>query len=455
MANFTDPTQQLAEGKEAAGLPAEFQGQLNQAMLRQALAQAMLQRGLQMPEGQTIQTGGGAPNRYVPPSAFQYLASLANVAGGASGLGKSQADITGVMQQFQNAQQDETKGIQANALSHWAPAGQPVSDPAQLPDNMKAGYFAELAQRSAQSRFPEIRANAIKYAQIGAELGKEQMGQAGQTGRQLQGAVLAGSSPQSINATAAGTPFGQPAPVGTAAGLQPNNPNPQVVGGHVVTTEPQTGAAAVGPFTQGSVLAQRQQEQQRAGLEQTGNGLLEEKGAIIHSGNSAEKAKAILDLISDKDTVQGVPHALTISEGEKWLAFLGGTQIPQGVTNLDLLRNLTTSMVGDAAAGATGGKGGAVRSVKEWQAIADTVNTRGTISPDAARTESLNAIRQYNSQRGSYDRRTQAFLPRARKYGINEGFEGQLDIKPEDIAHVGSGLPAGTLDLRGLIPRPQ
>jgi hypothetical protein len=214
MANFTDPTQQLAEQKEAMGLPADVQGQLNQAMLRQALAQAMLQRGMQMPEGQTIATGAGAPNRYVKPSAFQYLASLANTAAGASGIGKSQSDITGIMQQFQQAQQQETAQNQATALAHnQIPGASPITNPGQLPPNLQGGYFAELSQLDQASRFPENRARAIKEAGVAADLGKAQASEAGQTQRAVFGAAAPRATVGSVVGASNETPLGGAAPL--------------------------------------------------------------------------------------------------------------------------------------------------------------------------------------------------------------------------------------------------
>jgi hypothetical protein len=449
MANFTDPTQQLAEQKEAAGLPAEFQGQLNQALLRQALAQALLQRGMQVPEGQTIQTGAGAPNRYVKPSPFQYLASIANLGAGASGLGQAQSDIMGTMQRFQGAQQQSTANLQNQALVNIGAA--PGTDPSSLPGNLSARYYANLAQLEQQSIFPEARANSIKHAQIAAELGKEQISQQGQTGRQAQGAVLAGSSPQSINEAYRLTPFGQPLTAGGGGGLQPNNPQPSVVGGHLAAPQAETGNLEFGPFTQGSVLAQRQQDQQRESFDKQGQALLEDKGQVIHVLNAGEKAKAILELASDPRTIQGIHDPMAVGNLQKYAAFFGGRPPPQGTTNLDVLRQLTTQMIGDATAGA--GVKGSVRSVKEWQQILSTLGPE--LTPEAARTHALNVLREANAIKGSYDRRSAAYLPRARQYGISGAYENQLDIKPEDIAHVGSGLPEGTLDLRGLIPKPQ
>ena len=123
-------------------LPAQYQTAIDASMMRRALAQALLARGMQQRTGQTIETGGGAPNRYIRPSITQNLSDLASTVLGGMQLKQSQSELTGAMQNYQQGLHKELATV-----ADTTAAGSPSTGPdGGTPPNVAPGGSALVPQ---------------------------------------------------------------------------------------------------------------------------------------------------------------------------------------------------------------------------------------------------------------------------------------------------------------------
>jgi hypothetical protein len=88
------------------GVPAEYQADLSKAMLKKALAQALLQKGMEQPQGQQLQGANGVPGLYVKSSPLQFLSGMASTLAGAKALGSANTDLTTISARMQGKENE-------------------------------------------------------------------------------------------------------------------------------------------------------------------------------------------------------------------------------------------------------------------------------------------------------------------------------------------------------------
>ncbi len=243
-------------------LPAGTQYGIDQAMMKKALAQALIAKGSQQPQGQTIQTGGGAPNRYVAPSITQHLSDMASMYVGANALSGSMRDMANVMQSYQAANNDVEQRAAA-ALDGSA-------DGARNAYTIRANSMIPAQQEKAEKMYPYIAALTTNERDTNAKMVEAARGMSAEPNSVVAAATAAGGpNPTLINQNPPPHPAGPVDPNNPDTGSytgQTGNPIVSPVSGQVVGTKAGSGE----PIGMGEGLPAKQ----KLALQQTDSDVL-------------------------------------------------------------------------------------------------------------------------------------------------------------------------------------
>jgi len=448
--------------QQVTQLPADVQFGLDQAALQRALAQALLQRGMQVPEGQTIQTGGGAPNHYVKPSAFQYLASLANTAAGASGLGASNANLRDIMQKYQG-QQNAAQSAAAQTLGGGPtlqnasiPQGQPTGQAPQspIPTGLTSDQALASYKQMKASGIPATMAEADKLLPLIGELRNRETANAAENARSVYGEGAKVATPAGLVANANNT--------GLAGGnLQaPGESQTRMQNGVLERLNPRTNVwepVAENPLS--TMMTRKVQETQMGIIQDRLKAAESGQGDAISAGNLAATGKALQEIIPK---AQLGPQALQRAELQRWGALLG-FPLPQGTTYTQLAHQLSLSFIG-MAKGTAGFQGRLSTQEANWLREANASNL--DVTNPAFMQIAHNAEIYGNTQVATHNKRMQNFEGHARAQGLSGTFT-PYSVTPDMIAPIGTGesfLPQPTVaptskpnavDMRGQIAIPK
>jgi hypothetical protein len=430
-------------------LPPGVQYGIDQSMLQRALAQAMLQRGMQTPEGQTIVTGAGAPNRYVRPNIMQNLAQVANTAAGVRMLGGANKSLADIMREYQgqvNAAQQGAAGTLGGGAAQPTPQGQaPAVGSGMTSTQALASY-----QQMKSSGIPAVMAEADKLLPLIGELRKNEASIAAENARTAFGAGAAVAQPQGLVAGANASGIG-------GGGLQaPGAPQTSMVNGVLTAQEPHTGkiqAVAENPLstamtkkvqdTQMSIIGKRVEDAEKAQQD------------AIGAGNLAATGRALREIIPK--AALG-PQAMERAELQRWSGLLGFT-LPESTTYTQLAHQLALGFLG--AAKATSGFQGRL-STQEASWLREASGQNLDITNPALMTMAHNAEMYGLTSVANHNRKMQQFGAHAAANKVPGAFDG-LSVTPEMISPISTGeefmpKPAitpeakpGAIDLRGQI----
>jgi hypothetical protein len=381
-------------------LPAQYQTALDTVGLKKALAQALLARGMQQRTGQTIETGGGAPNRYVRPALTQNLSDLASTLVGSKMIGESQQDLFRVMQKYQadRAQkvQEYMGGVGNPTVPGPAPTAQsfpvgpsgapsvsgndvygnpplegtassaaPTAQGPQAASPPSVGdSWMSMGQRMQADPDATVRALGEKYMQFGSAMHQNEQNNARALKEAAYNRAAAAAEPGSVLASTGGPQGFDPSalrlPAQHAAGpVDPNNPNGPVytgvqgqiydpMTGQVNTPEPGTGKLATTeglPADLQKKLLSGQIDEYQANRKFAMDSFPE----TILAGKMARTAH-LLNMLYDSGMLDKASGALAVPRAEldMYEHLLGGTKLSPSTTYVQLAQSLASSMGLDA-----------------------------------------------------------------------------------------------------------
>lgn len=438
-------------------LPAGTQYGIDQAMLQRALAQAMLARGQQLPEGQTVVTGAGAPNRYVKPAWSQVAASLANTGLGAAAMGQSYKSLYDAMQKYQG-DVNATQGGAAGMLGGGASA--PSAQLGGLPAGVTSDQAIAAYQRMKSSGIPATMAEADKLLPFIADLRMNESKMA--TEQAMNRARIEAENARAVAAPGAAVATA-PSKVEAAKAsglpgvsslqppvmLPPSGPagpgtsfNPQL--GTLTTQEQSTGAVSQNTTALPPELIR---QQQAAALQQVNahdKEAEEGQDAAISSAHMVNIARAGQQLLQRRGTVTG-PRALDRAELQQYGALLTGEPLKPGTTDTYVLHNLNLNLMqeGKTATGVT------IRNKKEWDAFAQAVGLNQDIPGPALNQFYRNMELNGQQEMINFNRKLDNYASHAKRVGAIDTFSGR---KVDSSWAAPVEIPAqAPIDLRGKI----
>jgi hypothetical protein len=469
MAGYANPQEQAAEQKVVAGLPADVQTGLNTALLRQALAQSMLQRGMQPLEGHTIQTGGGAPNFYVRPSALQGLAGLANTALGANALAKSQSDIGDIMRGYQgklnktSAESAQQLGGTPNATSSSGGSSLPSSASIVQSPGLTSDQVIQAFQTKKGSGIPQEMADADKLIPLISSLRDAEI--KSETEKQLTESRLANE--RNLATYKPGADIATPESLTKAANASgvsktplqaPGQPSMQMVNGVLTALDPHTNkpySIAENPLP--TAMTRRVQEAQLGIVDKRMTVAETSQDQAIEAGNAAAMGKALQEIIPKAKLG---PAAMPRAEIARWQSLLG-FPLPPNATYTQLAHRMALDLI-SAAKKETGLQGRLTQQEANWFREATGANL--DITAPALMQLARNAEMAGNMMVANHNRKMQRFEAHATANKVPGAFS-PYQVTPDMIAPVGTGeafmeepgLGASTssgpptIDLRGKI----
>lgn len=130
-----NPSQQYAtNAPQVTQLPMQYQQGIDASMLKRQLAAMLMQRGMQSPQGQTVVTGDGAPNRFVRSSPWEHLSGLAQTILGGKMMAGAQQELMATANDYQTqhrlAAEDEARAAGPAAYAAMSGKAQPAPLPA-------------------------------------------------------------------------------------------------------------------------------------------------------------------------------------------------------------------------------------------------------------------------------------------------------------------------------------
>lgn len=410
-------------------LPPDTQYGLDTAMLHRAIAQAMMQKGMQPLEGQTVVTGAGAPNHYVKPAITQQLASLANTGLGAAGMGQSMQEMLRAMQGYQG-RVNQTEGNASGALSGSQPTGQPSATlggaapqpAAPLSQQLTAAYQAKI-----NSGIPAMITEAQKLIPAIVEARNNENNIAKDKAVAAYGAGASVAQPGGLveGANASG--------VGGAPLQAPGAPQTSMNNGVLTQVMPHTGQiAAVSENPLSTAMTKKVQDTNMGIITDRLKDAQAGQEDALASGNLAATARALKELVG---RAQLGPQALERAELQRWGGMLG-FPIPEGTTYSQLAHSMAMSLVSTAKAHA--GLQGRI-STPEWQKLLSSTGTDLDITAPALSQLTQNAEMQGNMGVANHNRRMTLFANHAKSNGLSPDIFNAYQVTPDMIAPVGTG----------------
>lgn len=417
-------------------LPYQTQYGLDQAGIKRQLAQVLLQKGLQQPQGQTIVTGANTPNVYVKPSIIQNAANIAQEVLGARMLGDSANDMRNVMQGYQDFHNAENKKLSdiLDPAAAVAGSGTAVAQPVPGDLSSPIAQMRALYRQAATSYDPQTSAKKDEYlAKLNDLVRQQSINQTEQQNVRVKGAQEGASAESKVDAA-------------NTAGAAPLMPNPPLPGGGTTGIDLATGANILRNPSNGVPTLQESQAQKIAqttaastnsSLDKRSAALGDARNDVVQMGYIGNTAQAMMDIIKSGKAYTGAAAADRAELGR--FSQLLGRPVSAGTTYHDILTSLGVSLVkqGQAAAGIQ-----QLRSSSEFNQLlkltgADWEKSPASYVPILDNLSALSnvAIRNHNTQ-VSEASRLAAELGR-KDTNLISGYH----VGPEDIASVQSGLP--------------
>jgi hypothetical protein len=486
----------MPNNMQQLALPPQYQVPLDTAMLKKAIAQALISRGGQMPQGQTIVTGAGAPNRYVRPALTQNLGTVADTYLGGKMLNQALEQLGGTMSKYQADHQSAIQDALAPFVSGGgtptpAPAadgpgastpsvmsgaaGLPVTSPGpapQTPMDSHPSVTADMAIRTyrklASSIFPDQREAAAKLIPLIGELQKNESDLAL---RAKTSAFEAGKGSATADSIVANAPtlnaagLKAPPKIGGSPGSDSGDPHITNLApgmsmddrtGLISTQNPQSGAISSQEGLPGQLAKQTNQKL----LDNAANefeALRKDNPDAMESGMTAAKARAYIALV-DSGLLNTGLGVVTKQNAQQLGALFGGSPPPIGTSLTKVAQQLALSFLG---AGHESSGVGAIRSTKEFQAFMDTSGATMNAPPPALRTiagtiaeEEEAKVRKFNTRADnltldSADGKNGLLPSRVRGYRVNQidipDFQGMMPIPQRHAATAATATQPGTI----------
>ena len=453
MLSFNQPAMPT-NAAQVQQLPSQYQLPLDAAMMKRALAQALLSRGQQQPQGQTIVTGAGAPNVYVKPNITQNLSDLAATLVGAKALGSSMKEMGQVMQGYQQHRQEEVDSLLNGA------------GPSEAPQSQR---YIQAGTAGMSSNDATVRAQAGEWLKVGAELHKNEQDHV--SAQQIAGFTHgAGAAEGPSVIAAAQAPSGMdasrlkpPTAVPVGASTDPNNPqapvgtgvpgqtlSPQT--GLVSTTAPGTGAVSTAEGLPAKIqqrVVQAQADELLATHKDL-SGMWPQMQDVAHNGAVAGAAATLLRSADPKTGAFALDRAKLMQIGQM---FGYGPDVTLSPTQL--LHELSLGFLGAAKtdAGFAGRLTDSDLKILRNSSGSDLELQRPVLLRIAENYKAYSdqQVRNFNSRLGEA-------AQRASRTGIMDptAFSDKL-IQPKNIAPVGTdvsgGIPPASAPAASVLPQ--